>query len=151
MSSLVLVRNQSVVDDADEHQEPKQDDEDREHPAFGQTIAPQFLNNNLRMAVGLSRCGQREEAVAPNSSATSHSIVITTAKITRGATNDVHRASADGERFILPGRPIISKYRSLETVRQRQVRLAARVRARARPAASSRPSSSAIRALQTGS
>jgi hypothetical protein len=69
MSSLFLVRNQSVVDDADEHQEPKQDDEDREHPAFGQTVAPQFLNNNLRIAVGLSRCGQREEARTPSSSA----------------------------------------------------------------------------------
>jgi hypothetical protein len=67
---------------------------------------PQFLNNNLRMAVGLSRCGQREETVAPNSSATSHSIATTTATITRGATNDVHRASGDRERFILPDGPI---------------------------------------------
>ena len=49
---------------------------------------PQFLNNNLSMAVGLSRCGQREETVAPNSSTTSHSIVVTTATIARGAMND---------------------------------------------------------------
>ena len=89
MSSLVLVRNQSVVDDADEHQEPKQDDEDREHPAFGQTVAPQFLNNNLRIAVGLSRCGRREEAGTSNSSAISHSIVIATATIIRGETSNL--------------------------------------------------------------
>jgi hypothetical protein len=75
--------------------------------AAGGTIIepPQFLNNNLRMAVGLSRCGQREETVAPNSSATSHSIVVTTATITRGAMNDFqvfHRVSTDRERFMLP-------------------------------------------------
>src|ERR1700730_3120428 len=101
MSSLVLVRNQSVVDDADEHQEPKQADENREHPAFGQTVAPQFLNNNLRIAVGLSRGGQRDEAGTPSSSATSHSIVITTATTVRGATSNFqvsHPVLSDIER-----------------------------------------------------
>jgi hypothetical protein len=66
----------------------------------------QFLNNNRSMVVGLSRCGQREETVAPNSSATSHSIVVTAAAtIARGAMNDFqvfHRASTDRERFMLP-------------------------------------------------
>jgi hypothetical protein len=67
---------------------------------------PQFLNSNLRTVVGWSRCGQREATGAPNWPATCHSIVITTATITRGATDDVHRASADRERFIFPGRRI---------------------------------------------
>src|SRR6266849_1087098 len=67
---------------------------------------PQFLNNNLRMVVGWSRCGQREETGAPIWSATCHSIVITTATITRGATDDVHRASANRERLIFSGRRI---------------------------------------------
>jgi hypothetical protein len=37
--SLVVVRDQGIVDDANEHQQSQQADEDREHPAFGHAVA----------------------------------------------------------------------------------------------------------------
>jgi hypothetical protein len=39
MASLVVVRDRDIGDDAEQHQEPKQGDEDREYPAFGHAIA----------------------------------------------------------------------------------------------------------------
>jgi hypothetical protein len=38
-SSRVVVRDRDIVDDADEHQEPKENDEDRERPTFGHPVA----------------------------------------------------------------------------------------------------------------
>jgi hypothetical protein len=51
MSSLVVVRNRSVVDDADEHQEPKQDDEDRNRPAFGHAVSSRYPSPSRRHVV----------------------------------------------------------------------------------------------------